>query len=87
VAWQAGRWSVELRPDGSVLATHRRQRDATRAARDHARQECLPLIIYDRQGNVRETADYTQKARGRRAIRTGTGRPVTVAGRRGTTLS
>jgi Uncharacterized protein conserved in bacteria (DUF2188) len=87
VAWQAGRWSVELRPEGNVLAIHRRQRDATRAARDHARQECLPLIIYDRQGNVRETADYTQKARGRRAIRTGTGRPVTVAGRRGTTLA
>jgi hypothetical protein len=87
VAWQAGRWSVELRPDGNVLAIHRRQRDATRAARDHARQECLPLIIYDRQGNVRETADYTLKAHRRRANRTGAGRPVTVAGRRGTTLA
>jgi hypothetical protein len=86
VEWQDDRWRVEMKPDGIVLALHRRQRDATREARDHAREQSLPLIIYDRRGDVRETADYSQKARKRRAVRTGTGRPVTVAGRRGTTL-
>jgi hypothetical protein len=87
VEWQGDRWRVELKPDGNVLALYRRQRDATNEARDQARQQALPLIIYDRHGNVRETADYSQKVRKRRALRTGTGRPVTVAGRRGTTLA
>jgi hypothetical protein len=86
VMWQGDQWRVEVKPTGKVLALHRRQRDATREARDHAREQSLPLIIYDRQGSVRETADYSHKARKRRA-RTGAGRPVTVAGRRGTTLA
>jgi hypothetical protein len=86
VVWRRDRWSIELKPDGTVIGSQRRQRDATREARDHARAECLPLVIYDRQGNVRETADYSNKERKRRT-RTGAGRPVTVAGRRGTTLA
>ena len=87
VVWVGGGWSVELKPNGEVLAQHRRQRDATRAARDHARQRELPLVIYDRHGEVRETADYSQKVRRRRGARVDAGRPVTVGGRRGTTLA
>ena len=87
VAWKDGHWSIELKPDGDLLANYRRQRDATREAREYAREKFLPLVIYDRHGNVRETADYSHKAPRRRAMRTGSGRPVTVAGRRGTTLA
>lgn len=87
VVWQGDQWRVELKPSGHVLALHRRQRDAAREARDLAREQGLPLIIYDRHGSVRETADYSHKARKRRSPRTGSGRPVTVAGRRGTTLA
>jgi len=87
VIWQGGQWRVEMKPSGHVLALHRRQRDAAREARDQAREQALLLIIYDRHGNVRETADYSHKARKRRSARTGAGRPVTVAGRRGTTLA
>ena len=87
VTWQGDQWRVEMKPSGHVLALHRRQRDAAREAREQAREKALPLIVYDRNGKVRETADYSHKARKRRAARTGSGRPVTVAGRRGTTLA
>jgi len=87
VIWQGDQWRVELKPAGHVLALYRRQRDATREARDRAREQALPLIIYDRHGNVRETADYSHKAHKRRPAGTGSGRPITVAGRRGTTLA
>lgn len=87
VSWRDGEWAVDLKPGTEVLVVHRLQRDATREARDYARQNGMPLVIYDRHGDVRETADYSSKTKRRRASRAGGGRPVTVGGRRGTTLA